>query len=91
MDVEFDKAKNEKNIVKHGISFVEAADFDYFSAQIEVDSRKDYGETRYIALGYLYERLHVLCCVERPNGIRVISLRKANLRERNKYEKKAIH
>ncbi len=43
--------------------------------------RKNYGETRYIAAGYLDARLHVLVFSETERGIRVISLRKANQRE----------
>ena len=91
MGIEFDEAKNQKNIAKHAISFVEVEYFDFISARIEIDDRKNYGEIRYVALGYLYGRLHVLCYVEVVSGIRVISLRKANLRESKKYEKERIH
>ena len=52
-----------------------------------VDKRQDYGETRYIAVGMLGIRLHVLCFAETPEGIRVISFRKANAREVNRYAK----
>jgi uncharacterized protein len=37
-----------------------------------------------VALGYLDERLHVLCFTETHDGIRVISFRKANSREVNR-------
>jgi uncharacterized protein len=49
------------------------------------DDRRDYHEIRYIALGYLDGRLHVLCFTETDDGIRVISFRKANPREVNRY------
>lgn len=49
------------------------------------DDRRDYHEIRYIALGYLDDRLHVLCFTETDDGIRVISFRKANPREVNRY------
>jgi uncharacterized protein len=42
-------------------------------------------KVRYVASGYLDERLHVLCFTETHNGIRVISFRKANSREMNRY------
>jgi uncharacterized DUF497 family protein len=47
--------------------------------------RRDYGETRYVAIGWLSERLHVLCFTTTDDGIRVISLRKANDREVKRY------
>jgi len=46
-----------------------------------VDARRDYGEVRRVALGYLDNRLHVLCFTDTAEGIRVISLRRANARE----------
>ena len=52
-----------------------------------VDRRHEYGEDRIVALGYLAGRLHVMCFVETDTGIRVISFRRANLREVKKYEK----
>jgi uncharacterized DUF497 family protein len=52
-----------------------------------VDGRRDDGETRYVALGFLAERLHVLCFTEATEAIRVISLRKANSREVSRYAK----
>ena len=81
MRVYFDPAKNERNIEDRGLSFESAANFDFDSALVFVDDRREYGETRYVALGFLDERLHVLCFTEATDGIRVISFRKANLRE----------
>lgn len=91
MDIEFDPVKSQKNIEKHGISLAEAVNFEHLMSYTVVDSRKDYGETRYVALGYIYDRLHVLCYVLTKTGMRIISLRKANLRERKKYEKEKLH
>lgn len=48
---------------------------------------KEYGEVRRIAVGYLDQRLHVLCYMPTASGIRVISFRKANAREGKKYGK----
>ena len=63
------------------------AEVDFNTALILPDTRKEYGETRYIALCYLERRLHVLCFTETEAGIRVISFRKANEREANRYGK----
>jgi len=82
--ISYDPAKNEENIRSRGLSFDSAADFDFEGA---VDDRRDYGETRYIAIGMLGDRLHVLCFAETEDGIRVISFRKANAREVKRYAK----
>lgn len=90
MRISFDPAKDEWNIRVRGLSFSAAADFDFENALYAVDDRRDYGETRYVALGMLRDRLHVLCFVETDDGIRVISFRKANAREVRRYEKTQI-
>lgn len=50
MKIDFDPIKNEKNIRVRGISFERAAEVDFDTALIFPDTRKEYGETRYIAL-----------------------------------------
>lgn len=92
--IEFDLAKNEWNIKERGISFVEAELFDFETAIRAEDERKDYGETRIVAYGFIGKRLHVMCYKPLAGfDIRVISLRKANRREVKIYEKniKAIN
>jgi len=79
--VSFDPDKNDQDIRQRGLSFELASEFDFATAAIQADSRREYGETRFVALGTLHERLHVLCLTETPDGIRVISFRKANDRE----------
>ena len=83
----FDPAKNNRNIQERGLAFQRAAEVDFNTALIYQDTRKAYGETRYIALCYLDNRLHVLCFTETETGIRVISFRKANAREAIKHDK----
>jgi uncharacterized DUF497 family protein len=87
MRIEFDPIKSERNRRDRGLPFERAADFDFSEALLAVDARKDYGEIRYVALGLLDGRLHVLCFTETQEGIRVISLRKANAREVARYGK----
>ena len=81
MQVGFDPIKNEKNFRERGLSFERVA---------EVDFNKEHGETHYIALCYLEQRLHVQCFTETEAGIRVISFRKANEREAKRYGKAQI-
>ena len=86
MKITYDPIKNNKNIAERGISFNSVSLLDFNSALVCIDNRKDYGEIRYIAIGYISDRLYVLVFTETENGIRVISLRKANQREVKHYE-----
>lgn len=86
MDVSFDPAKDARNVALRGISFVRAADFGWSDALIDEDTRNNYGEPRYQALGLIDDRLHMLIFTPRAGTIHVISLRKANDRETRRYE-----
>jgi len=86
VQIEYDAAKNARNIRERGLSFDRAADFDFKGALFAVDGREDYGEVRYAGIGLLDDRVHVLCFTEEHAGIRVISFRKANGREVKRYE-----
>lgn len=86
MEIEYDPAKNERNIQERGLSFDLVVDFDFDSAVIKPDTRFDYGEARYQALGLIGSRLYFLAFSLRSNAVRVISLRKANPREVRLYE-----
>ena len=87
MKIEFDPAKSEKNARERGLPFELVDQFDWESAVFSEDTRFPYPETRLIALGFIAERLHLVCFTGIPGGIRVISFRKANEREVLKYEK----
>lgn len=89
MRMEFDPAKNERNIRERGLSFERVAQFDFGTARIALDERKAYPEARYVAVGLLDGRLHVLCFTPVAGGIRVISFRKANSREIRHHDQTA--
>ena len=86
MHISYDPAKNLRNIQERGLSFDQADDFDFEGALFAIDVREDYGEIRYVGLGLLDGRVHVICFLETSTGIRVISFRKANAREVKRYE-----
>ncbi len=86
MKVSFDPAKNTQNIEFRGLSFEQVLEFEFATAWIVVDDRKDYGEIRYRAIGFLAKQLHALVFTETETGIRVISFRKANHREEKRYD-----
>jgi len=85
MQIEFDATKSEANIRERGLGFELASGFDFGTARIWEDTRKVYPEVRMLALGYLGQRLHVLCFNPKSGGVRVISFRKANQRKGDKH------
>lgn len=82
MNITFDTAKDAINQQKHGISLADAAYFEWDSSIAMADARRDYGEDRHIAFGYLHDRIYCVVFTDRANDERrIISLRKANSRE----------
>jgi uncharacterized protein len=92
MTERFDARKNRTNTLKHGASFAQIATMDWSTAITIQDQRMSYGEDRFITYAMIQNRLYCLVWTLRDQRLRPISLRKANLRERKKYEKeKNIH
>ena len=88
MRFEFDPAKDERNIKERGISFALSAEFDWTTALVLRSDRVDEAdEARYMAMGEIEGRLHVLVYTKRGQALRIISLRRANNREVKRYEK----
>ena len=85
----YDPAKSERNIAERGLAFDLAEDFDWSTALIAEDTRQDYLERRYQALGLMAEHLYMLVFTPRDGAVHVISLRRANQRERNRYAAQA--
>jgi len=89
VDISFDAAKSERNERERGLSFTLVSQFDWSDAAIQEDDRKDCGERRYRAIGYIGDRLHAVVFTPRAGKVHVISLRKANQREVQQHEKQA--
>jgi len=87
MQYEWDESKRAANYAKHGVDFTEAEGFEWSTAIEAMDSRFDYGEERWVALGLIGKRLYVLIYTRRQESVCLISLRRANTREREYYEK----
>jgi len=68
-----------------GLSFELVQHLDWETALVIEDTRKDYGEPRFRALGMIDGLLYAVVITPRSGGIRVISLRRANLKERSSY------
>ncbi len=87
MKITYDPDKDLRNTESRQLPFGRAADFRWQDALITEDIRRTYPERRFVAVGYLDGRLHVLCFTPAEDGIRVISFRRANHREARKYDK----
>jgi uncharacterized DUF497 family protein len=89
MDFEWDDAKAALNLRKHGIAFEDAAYVFLDPGRIDmVDDRDDYGEDRWLSIGWVSLVLLVVAHTERGvhgEVIRIISARKANAQERAFY------
>jgi uncharacterized DUF497 family protein len=88
---EWDREKAATNITKHKVSFDEA--ITVFGDPLNVlvpDPDHSAGEKRYLLLGTSNRhRLLVVAFVERPPRTCLISARRADPRERRKYEEKS--
>lgn len=85
---EWDPVKADKNLTKHGVSFVEAttAFGDALSLTIP-DPDHSTREQRFLLLGRsLPGRLLVVSHTEMGDTIRIVSARRADRRERRTYE-----
>jgi uncharacterized protein len=81
----WDDNKRAANLAKHGVDFAAVEGFDWETALTAVDDRRDYGEDRFITIGYIGPRLHVMVWTPRGDDTRIIGLRKANDREERRY------
>lgn len=85
MEVVFDPAKDAINQAKHGLSLADAAGFDLSEALVEIDNRRDYGETRYRAFGRMDGQACCLVFTWSGTAVRVISFRRAHAKELRHY------
>lgn len=86
MKIEWDEKKRNQTLVERGLDFADVAHFDWGSSIYSEDQRHDYGETRYVAFGFIDQTLVCLAYTIRQEALRVISLRKASAKERKLYE-----
>lgn len=85
MQIEYDPAKRDATLEARGLDMAEAGEvFDGPHMTVE-DDRADYGELRFITIGFISGRMVVLVWTPRDQARRIISLRKANEREQKAY------
>ena len=82
MEFEFDPDKRKKNLEKHKIDFAVGMRLIASSNKlVKLDDRKDYGESRYQAIGEV-EGVFVITAFTMRDGVfRIISVRKAHQKE----------
>ena len=89
-DFEWDAEKRRRALTERGLDFADISRIDPATIQTDVDDRQDYGEIRYVSVGVLDSRLVVVCWTNRSGRTRIISMRKANGRERRRYEAETV-
>ena len=86
MELEWDEDKRQKTLESRQLDFADIAYIDSTSLVSEQDTRRDYGEVRFSSFAYLDGRLINFCWTPRAGRMRIFSMRKANDRERKKYQ-----
>jgi uncharacterized protein len=87
MKISHDPAKREKTLKERSLDFAETPSV--FGGPIYTvrDDRQDYGEVRWITVGLLRGRMVLVVWTLRGTDRHIISFRKANQREKAKYQK----
>ncbi|MDR2188898.1 MAG: BrnT family toxin [Azonexus sp.] len=87
MEFEWDAGKAASNLQKHGVAFEDALLVFYDPGRTErYDGREDYGEDRWVTIGFVHSRfLAVAYTVRGEEAIRLISARKADSYEQKQY------
>lgn len=87
MNFEWDEAKRQSNIRKHGVDFADLKPlFDGATGTIP-DDRFEYGEDRFVTFGLLNGIVLTIVHTETDTVIRIISARKATRHEERNYFK----
>jgi len=85
MDFEFDPAKSDANLHKHGIDFLAAQALWRDPALLEIPARIS-GESRFLVIARLRGRHWSAVITYRQQAIRLISVRRSRLEEVQLYE-----
>lgn len=87
MRLTFDPAKREKTLLERGLDFARANEVFEGVTVTMGDKRVEYGEPRFVTVGYLDARVVVVVWTPRGRVRRIISMRKANEREVAQFAK----
>ena len=88
MKFEWDENKNLENIRKHRIDFNDVVEIFSGPMIVNIDDRFDYGENRFIGVGFMKSMVAIVVFIEKKaDVIRIISARKANKNENKQFKK----
>jgi uncharacterized protein len=85
MQFDWDPAKYESNLSKHGVDFVDAARLLHGNALVALSPNSGNDTQRYLAIGEVDGRIFAVIYTLRGNVHRIISMRKARHGEAKKY------
>lgn len=88
MKITFDPSKRAVTLADRGLDFNDAAEVFLGDTLDFPDDRRDYGELRMITVGHLRNRMVVIVWTPRGSARHVISMRKANVREKARFGKR---
>jgi uncharacterized DUF497 family protein len=88
MKITFDPAKRDATLRNRNLAFTDAVKV-FAGPVINIpDVRRDYGELRVITVGMLGSRMVIVVWTQRGGARHVISMRKANDREKARYRQR---
>ena len=88
MAITYDPAKRDWTLRERGLDFEDAAKV-FADLTIDIpDLRRAYGEPRINTVGHLGGRMLIVCWTPRGDDRRIISMRRANEREKARYGKR---
>jgi uncharacterized DUF497 family protein len=82
---EWDEVKARQNLDKHGIGFPLARRVFLDPNRLEFESGGEYDERRWVAIGRVVDQVLVVIFTMRDEGHRIISARRAERNERERY------
>ncbi len=85
INFEFDEAKSQANLLKHGINFVDAQDLWNDPSLLEIPAKTE-DEPRYLMIGLINEKHWSAVITYRGAVIRLISVRRSRTEEVALYE-----
>jgi len=88
MAITYDPVKRDWTLRERGLDFEDADRVFAGPTFDQEDDRRDYGEARIITIGFLRGRMVVVVWAPRGSNRHVISMRKANEREKARYAEK---
>jgi len=88
MKITCDPAKRAVTLAERGLDFEDAAEVFQGDTLDFPDDRRDYGELRMVTVGHLRGRMVIVVWTPRGTARHVISMRKANDREKARFRKR---